>query len=62
MIFLQQELFITKQRFQLQVGHKKELIEKGPGYLIKFCDVRHFPVDALMQPSRHDNLDTGLGI
>jgi hypothetical protein len=37
------------------------LREKGSGYLIICGDLRHFPVDALMQPSPHDNMDTGLG-
>jgi hypothetical protein len=30
MIYLPQELFIAKQRFQLQVRHQQQLIEKGP--------------------------------
>src|SRR5712691_9960410 len=62
MICLKQALFIAKQRFQLQVHQQKQLIEKGPRYLIILCDLRHFPVDALMQPSQSDHLDTGLGI
>ena len=62
MLLLTQALFIAKQCFQLQVGHKKEVIEKGPGYPITFCDFRHFPVDTLMQPREHDNMDTGLCI
>ena len=62
MIFLKQELFIAEQRFQLQVRHEKQLIEEGPGYLIRLCDVRHFPIESLIQPRQRDNMDTGLGI
>src|SRR5262249_29483489 len=62
MIFLKQELCIAKERFQLDVCHHKELIEKGPRYLVDLCDLRHFPVDTLIQPSESDDIDTGLGI
>ncbi len=62
MIFLTQQLVITKQRFQLQVHPTKQWREKSPGYLIICCDGRHFPVDALMEPSEHDPIDTGLGV
>ena len=62
MIFLKQELFITKEHLQLEVGSQKQLGEKGPGYPIIVGDVRHFPVDTLMQPSEHDDMDTGGGI
>ena len=62
MISLKQELFIAKQRFSLEVCHQKQLIEKGSGYLIIFCDCSHFPVDTLMQPREHDDMDTGLGV
>ena len=62
MIFLKQELFVAKEHFQLQVGSQKQLVEKGPRYQISLCDLRHFPVDALIQPSQSDNLDTGVGI
>src|SRR5512145_2768429 len=62
MIFWQQALFIAKQCFQLQVGHTKEVIEKGPGYLRIFGDFRHFPVDTLMQPREHDAMNTSVGI
>ena len=54
-------LFIAEKRFQLQVRHKKQLIEKGPRDLIILGDFRHFPVDTLMEPRQHDNMDTGLG-
>ena len=62
MIFLQQELFIAEQRFQLQVRHQKQLGEEGPGYLRSFGDFRHFAVDTLMQPREHDDMDTRLGL
>jgi hypothetical protein len=62
MILLKQELFIAKERFQLEVCHHKELLEKGPRHLVDLCDVRHFPVDTLIQPSAADDIDTGLGI
>ena len=62
MIFLKQKLFIAQQRFQLQVGHQKQLGEKGPGDPIHGGHFRHFPVDTLMQPGEHDDMDTGLRI
>ena len=62
MVFLKQAFFITKQRFQLEVCHQQELIEKCPGYLISFGDLRHFPVDTLMQPREPDDMDTGMVI
>ena len=61
-ILLKQKLFITKEHFQLEVGSQKQLIKKGPGDLIILCNVRHLPVDPLIEPSLYDNLDTGLGI
>lgn len=61
-IFLKQALFITKQRFQLEVCHQKELREKGPGYLISCGDLCHFPVDTLMQPREPNDMDTGMEI
>src|SRR5262249_439387 len=54
MIFLKQALLIAKEHFQLEVGSQKQLIEKGPRYLIDLCDLRHFAVDTLMQPGEHD--------
>src|SRR5438876_5345796 len=39
-----------------------EPCEKGSGYLIILCDCSHFPVDTLMQPSEHDDMDPGLGV
>src|SRR5712691_730062 len=62
MIFLQQELCIAEQHLQLEVGQENQLIEEGPGYLIIVGDLRHFPLDALVQPSPSDTLDTGVGI
>ncbi len=62
MIFLKQALFIAEQCFQLQVRQKNQLLEKGPRYLIRVCDLRHFAVDTLMHPSEHDDMDTGVGI
>src|SRR5688500_8165672 len=62
MIFLQPELFLAQQRLQLQIRHKKQLIEKCPGYLIRLGDMGHYAVDALVQPRLYDNLDTGLAI
>ena len=62
MIFLQQELCIAAQHFQLEVRYEKQLREEGPGYLIRRCNVRHFPIEPLIQPRQHDNMDTGLGI
>ena len=62
MLLLQQELCIAQQRFQLQGCQKNQWREKGPGYLIIGGDLRHFPVDALRQPSPHDHMDTGLWI
>jgi hypothetical protein len=38
------------------------VVEKGPGYPITFGDFRHFPVDTLMQPREHDEMNTGVGI
>src|SRR5439155_8655521 len=61
-IGLTQALFIAQQRFPRQVHQQKPLREKGPRYLIIRCDLRHFPVDAWMQPSQSDHLETGLGI
>ena len=55
-------LFIAQERFQLEGGRKQQLIEEGPGEAIILGDVRHFPVDALIEPRQHDNMDTGLGI
>lgn len=48
MIFLEQQLFIAKEHFQLEVGSQKQLVEKGARYLISLCDLRHFPIDALV--------------
>ena len=62
MIFLKQRIFIAEQHLQLEVGHEHELIEEGPGYLIRLGDLSHFPIDALIQPGQSDNLDTGVGI
>src|SRR5215475_3619397 len=62
LILLPVELFIAKKHFPLEVGHKQQLIEEGPGDAIILGDVRHFPVDALIEPRQHDNLNTGLGI
>jgi hypothetical protein len=59
---LKQALFIAQERFQLKGGHKQQLIEESPGDAIILGDVRHFPVDALIAPSQHDNMDTALGI
>ena len=61
-IFLKQALFIATERFQLEGGRQQQLIEEGPGDAIILCDLRHFPVDALIEPSQHDHMDTGLGI
>jgi hypothetical protein len=61
MISLQQALFLTQQRFQLEVRHKKQVRKKGPGYPIRCGDCRYFPVDPSMQPSEHDDIDTRLG-
>jgi len=47
---------------QLEVGQENQLIEEGPGDLIIVGNLRHFPIDALVQPSPSDNLDTGVGI
>ncbi len=62
MIIVKQGFFIAKEHFQLEVGSQKQLVEKGPRYLISLCDLRHFSVDTLMQPRKHDDMDTGLGI
>ena len=62
MIFLKQELCIAKEHCQLEVGSQKQLVEKGPGDLIIVGDFRPFPVDTVMQPSEHDDMDTGLGL
>jgi hypothetical protein len=62
MICLRQELFITKEPCQLEVGSQQQLGEQGSGYPILVGDLCHFPVDTLRQPSEHDEMDTGLGI
>jgi hypothetical protein len=51
MIFLKQELCIAQEHFQMEVGSQKQLIKKGPGDLIILCNVRHLPVDPLIEPS-----------
>ena len=61
-LFVPQELCIAAQHLQLEVGQENPLREEGPGYLIIVGTVRHFPLDALIQPSPSDNLDTGVGI
>jgi hypothetical protein len=55
-------LFLAKEDVQLEVGGNQQLIEKGPGDVIRLCNLGHFAVDALMEPSQLDNLDTGVGI
>jgi hypothetical protein len=62
MIFLQQEFVIAQQRFPWSVCQQKPLGEKGPGYPIHVGNFRPFPVDTVMQPGEHDNMDTGLRI
>ena len=42
------------------VAANKELIEHGPRNAIGLGDLRHFAVDALIEPSQRDNVDTSL--
>ena len=53
-------LVIAKEDFELDGGRQKELIEKGPRNAIDLVDLCHFAVDALIEPSQHDNVDTRL--
>jgi len=62
LIVVQKALFIAKEPFQMQLGNQQQLREEGPGDAIRRCDLRHFPIDALMEPSQQDNMDTGLSI
>ena len=41
---------------------REQVIEEGPGDVISLCKLCHFPIDPLVQPGPHDNLDTGVGI
>ena len=61
-ILLPVERCIAHKPFQLEVRHKQQLREEGPGDAIRLCDVHQFPVDALIEPRQHDHLHTGLGI
>jgi hypothetical protein len=54
-------LVVAQEHFQLESGGHKELIKKGPGDVIPLCDVRYLAVDALREPSGHDNFNPGLG-
>ena len=49
-----------QEDFELEGGRQKELIEHAPGNAIGLGDLRHFAVDALIEPSQHDNVDTSL--
>jgi hypothetical protein len=53
-------LVIAQEDFELDCGRHKELIEQGPSNAIGLGDLRHFAVDALIEPSQHDNVDTSL--
>jgi len=60
-LVLNPALVVAKEHFQLEGGGQKELIEKGPGDVLPLCDVRYLAVDALIEPSGHDNFNPGLG-
>src|SRR5713101_7664381 len=62
LILLKKTFFIAKEPFQMQVGHSQQLREESPGEAITRCDLRHFPLDALIKPRQHDKRDTGLSI
>lgn len=50
----------TAEHFELDGGRQKELREQGPSNAIGLGDLRHFAVDALIEPSQRDNVDTSL--
>ena len=50
----------AEEDFELDGGRHKELIEKGPRNAIGLGDLRHVAVDALIEPSEHDHVDTSL--
>jgi hypothetical protein len=53
-------VLFAEEHFELDGGRQKELIEQGPGNAIGLGDLRHLAVDALIEPSQHDNVDTRL--
>ncbi len=59
---LKTALFIAKEHGPRPLGNQQQWREEGPGEVRRRCDVRHCPLDALREPSQHDNRDTGLSI
>ena len=53
-------LLIAEQRFQLKVGSPHQLIKKGSGDVISLRNLCHLAIDALIEPSEPDNVDTGV--
>ena len=51
---------IAKKRFQLEVGSPHQLIKKSSGEGILLSNVCHLAIDALMEPSEPDHVDTGV--
>ena len=55
-------LGIAKEHFSLEMSRPSHLIKKRSGDVIRLSDLRHFAVDALMEPSEPDHVDTGVRI
>ena len=53
-------MLVAEEHVELDGGRQQELIEQGPGNTIGLGDLRHFAVDALIEPSQHDHVDTRL--
>jgi hypothetical protein len=57
---LRKSALIAKKRFQLEVGSPNQLIKKGSGDVIILSNLRHLAINALIEPSEPDNVDTGM--
>ena len=53
---------MSEECFELVLSRPRELIQKGSGDVIVLSNLRHFAVDALMEPSELDHFDTGMRI
>jgi hypothetical protein len=53
-------LLIAKKRFQLAVRSPQQLLKPGSGDVIILSNLRHLAIDALLEPSEPDHVDTGV--
>ena len=53
-------LLLAKKRFSLEIGSPHQLLKQGSGDGILLSNVCHLAIDALMEPSEPDHVDTGV--